>query len=504
MPTLKVNQQTIATGDFAAHASLLNFLRDTAGLTGTKEGCGSGDCGACTVIVQGPADANGELPPPVNLNSCITPLGAVLGAQVLTIEGVGQPESLHPVQQAMVTEHASQCGFCTPGFVMSLVANQLRAPSRTALASQNRADAIEAISGNLCRCTGYRPILAAALSSNKAVAKKPVALFTPPKAAPKTQEIHAASQSARANGYYQPTNLADLTRDLREVQKARPLASTDLLLAGTTDAWLNVTQRYADLTHAIDITRVPELRTITPPVNSEGDASQGLTIGAAATHSELLHYFETNTPCPAIVSILKRFGSPQVRNRGTIGGNIANASPIADWPPLLLALNATLRLISSEGVTRSVALAEFYLDYRKTLLAPNELVQSVDLPANINWQALIAHKVSKRIEDDISSTMGAVYLTRQNGMVSSCRIAFGGVAATPIRLQNVEASLLGRPLDGASISQACDVLNATLEPISDVRASADYRKQASVAVLRKALVELADGTRHTLTDGVDA
>ncbi len=489
MPTLEVNQQRVDTGIIAPHESLLNFLRTTLGLTGTKEGCGSGDCGACTVIVQGPADASGTLPPPINLNSCITPLGAVLDAQVLTVEGVGQPDNLHPVQAAMVSEHASQCGFCTPGFVMSLVANQLRAQTPDELLNQTRAEAIEAISGNLCRCTGYRPILAAALASNQAVAKKPVTLFTPPDKSPEARSPVATT------GYHQPTGVSELAATLGEIQQDHPLAATDLLLAGTTDAWLNVTQRYADLTQAIDVTRVAELRRIGPATNNAG-----LSIGAAVTHSELLTHFETLTSCPAIVSILQRFGSPQVRNRGTIGGNIANASPIADWPPLLLALNATLRLMDTDSNTRDVALSEFYLDYKKTRLAANEFLLRIDLPADIDWRALIAHKISKRIEDDISSTMGAVYLAQEHGKVSTCRIAFGGVAATPVRLTNIENLLLNQPLDDSAINRACDAMSESLTPISDVRASADYRTRASVAVLRKALTELASGTRHTLTD----
>ena len=496
MGRLQINRHTVDIGDFVPHESLLNFLRETQGLTGTKEGCGSGDCGACTVIVQRPADANGQLPPPINLNSCITPLGAVLDSQVLTIEGVGQPGNLHPVQDAMITEHASQCGFCTPGFVMSLVANQLRAESPAALSAQTRGDAIEAISGNLCRCTGYRPILAAALASNQRVATSPVTLFTPP---PTRTPDDATTNTATQ--YHHPTSLQALVQILTE-QQATPTAgnsstTTDLLLAGTTDAWLDVTQRYADLTTAIDITRVPELRTIDAAKNR-------LTIGAAVTHTELLQFFAEEIPCAAIVTILQRFGSPQVRNRGTIGGNIANASPIADWPPLLLALNARLNLMNSAGSLRTVELSNYYLDYRKTVLAADEFLVSVDVPVTTNWQALIAHKISKRIEDDISSTMGAVYLEQDDNSVATCRIAFGGVAATPVRLPEVEALLLGKPLVEATINQACEALGRALKPISDVRASASYRRSASVAVLRKALEEFVSGDRQTLTDGAHA
>ncbi len=489
MARLQINRQPVDIGNFAPHDSLLNFLRDTQGLTGTKEGCGSGDCGACTVIVQPPADAKGQLPAPINLNSCITPLGAVLDCHVLTIEGVGQPGNLHPVQDAMITEHASQCGFCTPGFVMSLVANQLRVESPAALKAQTRGNAIEAISGNLCRCTGYRPILAAALASNQTVAANPVAFFIP-----EAPQNTVAPITSTPHQYHHPTSLPALAQRLKEQPTT---AATDILLAGTTDAWLNVTQRYTALPSAIDITRVPELRSI--------DATdKTLTIGAAVTHTELLQFFDTTTPCPAIVAILRRFGSPQVRNRGTIGGNIANASPIADWPPLLLALNATLNLMNAEGVTRRVELSDYYLGYRQTVLGADEFLVSVDVPADTNWQALIAHKISKRIEDDISSTMGAIYLQQDKQLVTTCRIAFGGVAATPIRLTDVEALLLGQPLVAANIDRACDALGQTLQPISDVRASANYRRSASIAVLRKALEELASGDRQTLTAGAHA
>ena len=461
--------------------------------------------------------------------AALPPLGAVLGAEVLTVEGVGSPKALHVVQQAMVDHHGSQCGFCTPGFVMSLVANQLRATSLDALTQQTRTAVIESISGNLCRCTGYRPILDAALAANAAANPGSVELFTPPIELPhravnphyhrpETLSELCAVLQAEAPG--EPTTVSaidgspdksiDKPIDKRLDKPADTPGTRELLLAGTTDRWLDITQRYQDLRLAIDITRVGEMRAI--------EVRDGkLVIGAAVTHTELLHWFAGNPSagqpaCAAVTGILHRFGSPQIRNRGTIGGNIANASPIADWPPLLLAMDATLLLMSATGTTRRVAIAEFYRGYRQIELAADEFIVSIECDATLDWDSLIAYKVSKRIEDDISSTMLAVYIEQSTEQpikqgtheptVTLCRIALGGVAATPIRVAAVEAWLTGEPITAARISAASILLMEELTPISDVRASADYRRLASGEILTKALQQLAGAERDTLTEAV--
>ena len=473
-----------------AHQSLLDYLRNDAELRGTKEGCASGDCGACTVIVR---ELDGGKPRTVN--SCITPLCAALGKQVITVEGVGTPEQPHPVQQAMVEEHGSQCGFCTPGFVMSLVAAQLRetsnAPSDTDPSKPDRNQAVESISGNLCRCTGYRPIVDAALSA--ACQAIPVANSA--------TDIEPSSQIAKAQSYQRPKNLALLLESLQASGHTRTLenpeapgeASKAWLLAGATDGFLEVTQRYLDPTQIVDLTEVDELKEITS--NQDGS----LTIGAAVTHEEALQYFsQGNNESPAIVDVLKRFGSPQIRARGTLGGNIANASPIADWPPMLMALNANLILVTTRGIERDLPIDQFYLGYKSTVLRSDELIKAIQIPASINAKRLHARKISKRFEDDISSTLGAIYLVQENLIITEARIAYGGVAATPLRCRTTESVLLGKDLTPALIEQAIAALAEEISPITDVRASASYRRHASKAILQDALETLdVEMDQHT-------
>ena len=460
-----------------AHQSLLDYVRNDAQLRGTKEGCASGDCGACTVIVR---ELDGSKPRTVN--SCITPLGAALGKQVITVEGVGTPEQPHPVQQAMVDEHGSQCGFCTPGFVVSLVATQLREASHssgeTDPAEPGRIQAVESISGNLCRCTGYRPIIATALgAASQAIP-----------AAKSATDIKPSPHTAEARSYQRPKSLARLLESLDANGHTRTLgnnggdASKPWLLAGATDGFLEVTQRYLDPSQIVDLTEIDELKGIT----SNPDGS--VTIGAAATHEETLRYFsQASNNNPTIVDVLKRFGSPQIRARGTLGGNIANASPIADWPPMLMALSADLILVNTRGVERDLPIDQFYLGYKSTVLRSDELIKAVRIPASIDTRRLHARKISKRFEDDISSTLGAIYLVQENRLITAARIAYGGVAATPLRCTATESVLLGKELTPKLIEQAIAALAEEISPISDVRASANYRREASKAILQGAL-----------------
>ncbi|MCR9279556.1 MAG: FAD binding domain-containing protein [Pseudomonadaceae bacterium] len=473
--TLWVNsgQQTLPA--HSHNTSLLLFLREHCLSTGTKEGCGSGDCGACTVILRDLKTGNTQ-----SVNSCITPALAARGQQVVTIEGVGSIDAPHPVQSAMVSEHGSQCGFCTPGFVMSMVAEQLSAPT---LAERTRADDVRAISGNLCRCTGYRPILTAARQANEVVAtsNRPPEQWLP--------NIDAAvDRDESADGtasYCMPTT----EQELQALLKRSLNANTNPLIAGTTDLWLQVSQNYVDFESVVDITRIESLRAI----DTTRDA---LTIGACATHGELLSFFTTSgSDCPAIAEILLRFGSPQIRNRGTIGGNLAGGSPIADWPPLLMALDAHLTLTNSSGMSRQIRVADFFKDYRRTELRTDEYIARIHLPSidEDAYRTLRAYKISKREEDDISSVMAAFDVRMQGEAVSHCRIAYGGIAATPIRLESLEQSLLGRALTNANIESACEQLRSTIKPLTDVRASADYRRAMSASLLKRALLD-ARGT----------
>ena len=366
-----INGKAVSVPAARLHDSLLSVLREDLGLTGTKEGCASGDCGACTVVVATPGAGIHTL------NSCITPAGAVAGGAVLTVDGVATEDQLHPIQQAMVSEHGAQCGFCTPGFVMSMVGDQLirKAPP-------SRQQAMIAVSGNLCRCTGYRPILDALQNASVQSDDQPYAWLQP------------SQTSADGTATYQlPTTLqalAEVMQSNREVP---------LILAGSTDAGLLMAQQYEDFSFIVDLSRISEMQHITRQENT-------LFVGAATTHAELLNYFSQAHRVTAICKVLERFGSPQIRARGTIGGNIGNASPIADWPPLLLVLDAQLHVMSADGTQRTTPLDGFYTGYRQTLLEPGDIITQIEclLP---NETELFAGKISKRTEDDISSVLMA-------------------------------------------------------------------------------------------------
>ena len=479
-PELWVNATQTDVAGFDPNLSVLMYLREHCGLPGTKEGCGSGDCGACTVLVRDPAD---ERVTPVN--ACITPLGAVLGRQIVTVEGVGAPGSLHPVQQAMVDEHGSQCGFCTPGFVMSLVAAQLRNPPLAEAATPHDVR-VRSISGNLCRCTGYRPILSAAARADQVVAGTAPVQWVPairdqPRRRPRTD---------LPPSYARPTREAQLQALLARLPDRQRVP----LVAGATDLWLEVSQRYRDFEGFIDVSAVAELRRI--------ETRDGrLVIGAAVTLEELLDWFGFGMwHSAAITGVLERFGSPQIRARGTVGGNLANASPIADLPPILLALGARVHLVQADGSRRLVPLGDFYSGYRETVLRPDEYLAAVDVPEDTDWPALQAGKISKRRDDDISSTVGAFYLPRVVDRLGDCGIAFGGVAATPVRFVDVEALLSGQVLDDTRVERACELLAQQLAPISDVRASAGYRRDVSVNLLRKALDRVRGRASATLDE----
>ncbi len=481
--TLWVNADAREVNAGLHNTSLLHYLREHCLTTGTKEGCGSGDCGACTVILLDPRSGKSQ-----SVNSCITPVGAAIGLQVITVEGVGSIDKPHPVQAAMVSEHGSQCGFCTPGFVMSMVAEQL---SGASLTERERADDVRSISGNLCRCTGYRPILSAARVANQAVAEaeQPASGWVP--AIKAWENTHQTLDQTRQHGrsgldsYHSPQTESELQNLLvRGLQR-----NTNPIIAGGTDLWLLVSQSYVDFDSFLDLSRVESLKTI--------DSSDSeLSIGAGASHADLLAFFASGeAACPAIVRILERFGSPQIRNRATIGGNIAGGSPIADWPPLLMALDARLTLTDASGDSRQVAVNEFFEGYRSTVLNGNEYIARIHLPASTDpvYSRLAADKISKREEDDISSVMGAFDIRMTRGLVDRCRIAFGGVAATPVRLDSLEQSLLAKALSDDEIDQACTSLAGAITPLTDVRASAEYRRAMSASLLNRALLR-ARGT----------
>ncbi len=417
--------------------TLLDWLRLTGGLTGTKEGCNEGDCGACTVVVQ---DQEGTRA----LNACLLFLPQLHGKAVRTVEGFG---GTHPVQQAMIDHHGSQCGFCTPGIVASLVAGQ----------AQGRTDHDTVLAGNLCRCTGYAPILRAAEAS--VGTKLPDWLATDALALAQmdTTALHPTTESELALAY-----------------AAQPDAT---LIAGATDVGLWVTKQNRQLGPVIFLNRCAELQEIE-------DLGDRLKIGAAVTMNRVRQAVEPLHPSYA--EMIRRYGSEQVRGAATIGGNIANGSPIGDNPPALIALDATLHLRCGED-RRQMPIADFFLDYGKQDRRRGEFVTAVTLPKSA--PGLRCYKLSKRFDQDISAVCGCFNLTITDGTVTAVRIAFGGMAGIPKLATETMAALLGQPWTEQTIDAACAALTRDFTPLSDMRASAGYRMAAAQGLMRRYFAE---------------
>lgn len=462
--------------------SILEWLRTKMRLTGTKEGCASGDCGACTVITGTP-DQQGNIRYEA-INSCISLVGSLHGKELVTVDAF-QQEPGHPVQRAMMEKHGAQCGFCTPGIVMSLIA--LHANKEGTDPNDHRL--LEALSGNLCRCTGYRPIIDA---GRQALVQEwtpepshPAASLCGTSARPELSGIPGGSvSSGMTDGlrYDAPATLAEL----RELRRNFP---DSRLVAGSTDLALEITQQLKALPHLISVERVDELKGCT----QEGDE---LVIGAAATYQQFRG--PLSALWPAFDPMLERLGSLQIRNRGTVGGNIANASPIGDMPPPLIALGATLVLDGPDG-ERQLPLEDFFQGYKQTDLKPGEFVHSVRVPVPRANEQLYIYKISKRLDDDISAVLGAFRLTVEDGVVADCRLAFGGMAATPARALKAEAALKGQPWNDDSVAAAIIALADDFTPMTDVRASAAYRQQVAGNLLRRALLASDANTSETLT-----
>ena len=464
-PTLRfvLGHRPHALPDVAPDRTLLDVLREDLRCTAVKEGCASGDCGACTVAVA-EAEEGGRLHWRA-INSCIRLAHSVEGMAVFTAEDIaGEGGRLHPAQRAMLECHGSQCGFCTPGFVMSLFALHRQRDG----AAVSRDEALHALSGNLCRCTGYRPILDAAQTMHHwpDVPLDESGLLQQLKLL--AQDGRSTAADSASNFYATPTTLAELLR----LRAAHPQA---LIAAGTTDVGLWVTKQHRRFGQIIDVTRVTELRRIERGAHS-------LSIGAAASLTEAFDALAESRP--QLKPFFDRFAGLPVRESGTLGGNVANGSPIGDSMPLLIALGATLVLASTRG-ERTLPIEDFYLAYRKTALAPDEVLARIEVPQPTPHEWLRADKISKRFEDDISAVCLAVALQVEDGVIHSARIGAGGVAAVPARAMQTEAALAGQPCAEATFDAAASVLEAEFKPLSDMRASSAYRRAVLGNLLRR-------------------
>jgi xanthine dehydrogenase small subunit len=464
-----LNDRDVSLKDVAPDQTLLDWLRLSKNLKGSKEGCAEGDCGACTVLV---GKRVGKELVYESVNACIRFVGSLDACHVVTIEHVSaDAEHLHPVQQAMVDFHGSQCGFCTPGFVMSLYGLWMKTPKPSDL------DIEKALQGNLCRCTGYEAIMRAgrAISTYGKVANDPLATERSAIYA----KLAAMDDGVRVEvgeGKHRLIVPASVD-DLADVLEAEPKAT---VVAGSTDVGLWVTKMMRDISPVVFIGKIEGLRSIS-------ERNGVITIGAGVTYTEAFDLLAARIP--ALGDLIDRIGGQQVRNMGTIGGNIANGSPIGDSPPPLISLGSRLTLRKGKQ-SRTIPLEEFFIAYGKQDRQPGEFVEAVHVPLPAKGDCFAVYKISKRRDEDITAALGAFYLTlAKDGTVETMRITYGGMAATPKRAKAVEAALVGKPWTDATVEAAIEAYPQDYAPLSDMRATADYRMLASKNLLRRFFAE---------------
>jgi xanthine dehydrogenase small subunit len=467
-PQIALNGKPTTIGGVSATTTLLDWLRDHARMRGTKEGCAEGDCGACAVVLER-LTADGRIHRSV-INACLTMVGQVDGLGIRTVEGlISSDGSLHPIQSALAAGAATQCGYCTPGFVMSAYAFAAGGePAEVPLVH-------DALAGNLCRCTGYRPIVDAVLSAI------PLADDPTDQNAQPLRDALAKVSRERSTCFEYGTDRFYVPHSLHEALELRAKHPEALLLAGGTDLGLLVSQKRQKIPTIIHLGKVDEL-------NAIQERADSLTFGASVTYTDafdllIKHY-------PTMRSYWTRIGSRQIRNMGTLGGNIGTASPIGDALPILLALGAQVKLCSAARGRRDIPAEDFFVGYRKTALAADELIETVEIPKPSPSTIFFVDKISKRRDQDISAVCGAYYLNMEKDIVRDIRIAYGGLAATPKRAYAAERMLAGRQLSDETVASAGEALSQEFRPISDWRGSAEYRSLVAKNLLRRLCVRV--------------
>jgi xanthine dehydrogenase small subunit len=457
--------QVVSLANVPPSRTLLEVLREDLACTGTKEGCGEGDCGACTVVV---GEADGDRINYKAVNSCIKLAHSIQGQALWTVEDLAAADgTLHPAQEAMVQCHGSQCGFCTPGFVMSLFGMYQNHVCKGQAITRELAQ--QDLSGNLCRCTGYRPIFDAA----QQMAALPPVKIDEADLLSKLKLLAPASKGPETNFTYKSP------RRLPELLAARAEHPDAQLVAGCTDVGLWVTKMHMQFGKVLDVTRVEELRRVER-------YPQHIAIGAAVTLSDAFAALAADRP--QLQTFASRFAGLPVRNAGTLGGNVANGSPIGDSMPLLIALGANVVLMSVRG-HREMPLEQLYTGYRKNVTAKDEVLAWIKVPLPHAGEVLKAYKISKRYDDDISAVCLVVSMRLENNQVADVSIGAGGVAATPVRAPQTEAALRGQAWTLQTVQRAIATLRAEFSPISDMRASSAYRSEVLGNLLQRFWLE---------------
>lgn len=447
------------------NTTILEYLRKN-GLVGTKEGCASGDCGACTVVIV--ELGNNKQLSYEAINSCIGLIGNLNGRQLITVEALKDGVNLHPVQQAMVDYHGSQCGFCTPGFIMSMFALYKNNPTPTKL------EILESLCGNLCRCTGYKPILEAALNlKNYPTTDKFETQKVTTVKLLKSLQKPMKNSTPEINCSYFPKSLENLDSYLTQYPAAK-------IICGGTDLALLITQRYQKFKGVIYLKKIKE-------VNTFYETETEIVVGAATSLSNLLPLLKKYFP--DFEKLLQRFASVQIRNQASLGGNLANASAVADCPPVLIVLNAKL-LLRKKDQQREVKVENFFEGYRKSILKQREIIEKIIIPKPNKNEILKVYKISKRLEDDISALCGAFNLELDlNNKIKNIKIAFSGLSAIPKIATKTQQKLQGLVWDETTVAESGKMLAEDYSPITDLRATKQYRIEVAKNLLKKFFLE---------------